>query len=422
MIYLDYKYPLFFANLYKRIEKLISSFNFKGAEVSNYNWDSNCEYDTQFQILNKSTILSVSDLKGNILFANDRFCEVSKYSLGELIGKPHSIIRHPDTPSILFKEMWQTIGKGNVWQGEIKNQAKDGTVYWVYATISPVIGKNGKPVRYISVRQDITKQKLMAEELTCVKNNDIKLYDSMFYAKYVHSTFLTPEVVMHEAFPESFLIYKAQNIVSGDFHMVQHTENKTAFILGDSTGHGVSASYISVMILNMLNRFLSNLNLNPSSVLFNIHKEICSIRNRNTTNSFMESADMAFCLLDHNTNILEYSIAKLRGVVVRDGEIIELKRDKFSVGESMYNEIVLNKHVMKMNKGDVIFLYTDGVIDQFGGSNCKKFGNKRLIELFKECSGLPMKLQEKIINSSLLKWQGNNEQIDDISLVGFKII
>ncbi|MFO0434730.1 MAG: SpoIIE family protein phosphatase [Sphingobacteriaceae bacterium] len=384
--------------------------------------NSDNDYYTQLQILNKSTILSVTDIKGNIIFANDRFCEVSKYSLNELIGMPHSIIRHPDSPTSLFKEMWHTIGKGNVWQGEIKNRAKDGTPYWVYATISPVIGKNGKPIKYISVRQDITKQKLMAEELTNVKTNDSRLYDSMFYAKYVHSTFLTPEVVMHEAFPESFLIYKAQNIVSGDFHMVQHTDNKTAFILGDSTGHGVSASYISVMILNILNRFLGNLSLDPSDVLFNIHKEICSIRNRNTTNSFMESADMAFCLLDHNTNVLQYSIAKLRGVVVRDGNIIELKRDKYSVGDSLFKEIMLNKHEMDVVKGDVVFLYTDGVIDQFGGNKCKKFGNNRLMELLKGCSGKPMKIQEEIINSTIINWQGSNEQIDDISLVGFKII
>lgn len=422
MIYLDYKYPQFLLNLYKRFEKLFYSFKFKEIETQTLNVNSDNEYYTQLQILNKSTILSVTDTKGNIIFANDRFCEVSKYSLNELIGKPHSIIRHPDSPASLFKEMWHTIGKGNVWQGEIKNRAKDGTPYWVYATISPVIGKNGKPIKYISVRQDITKQKLMAEELTNVKTNDSRLYDSMFYAKYVHSTFLTPEVVMHEAFPESFLIYKAQNIVSGDFHMVQHTDNKTAFILGDSTGHGVSASYISVMILNMLNRFLGNLNLDPSDVLFNIHKEICSIRNRNTTNSFMESADMAFCLLDHHTNVLQYSIAKLRGVVVRDGNIIELKRDKYSVGDSMYKEIMLNKHEMDVVKGDVIFLYTDGVIDQFGGNKCKKFGNNRLMELLKGCSGMPMKIQEEIINSTLISWQGSNEQIDDISLVGFKII
>lgn len=422
MIYLDYKYPQFLMNLYKRFEKFFYSFKFKSIESQTLNLNSDNDYYTQLQILNKSTILSVTDIKGNIIFANDRFCEVSKYSLNELIGMPHSIIRHPDSPTSLFKEMWHTIGKGNVWQGEIKNRAKDGTPYWVYATISPVIGKNGKPIKYISVRQDITKQKLMAEELTNVKTNDSRLYDSMFYAKYVHSTFLTPEVVMHEAFPESFLIYKAQNIVSGDFHMVQHTDNKTAFILGDSTGHGVSASYISVMILNILNRFLGNLSLDPSDVLFNIHKEICSIRNRNTTNSFMESADMAFCLLDHNTNVLQYSIAKLRGVVVRDGNIIELKRDKYSVGDSLFKEIMLNKHEMDVVKGDVVFLYTDGVIDQFGGNKCKKFGNNRLMELLKGCSGKPMKIQEEIINSTIINWQGSNEQIDDISLVGFKII
>lgn len=419
------QYPYILSYLNKKINNIVNSFHFQKPDFKSMFRKPvfNAEFNSQNEILNKSSLLSVSDLKGNITYVNDRFCEVSKYSMEELIGKPHSIIRHPDTSSEVFKDLWRTIGSGKVWQGEIKNRAKDGSAYWVNATISPVMGADGKPIKYISMRHDITKQKLMAEELDSMKGKvDTELFDSVNYAKYVHGTFLTPERVMHEVFPESFMIYRAQKIVSGDFHMMQHNENKSAFILGDSTGHGVSASYISIMILNILNRFLRLPSFTPSTILEDLHREICLIRNSNVTETFIESADMAFCLIDHEKLTMEYSLAKLRGVIVRDGKVIELERDKFSIGEQSNNEIKLNKYMVQIRKGDVIYLYTDGMIDQFGGLKNKKFGNKRLLSLFSECADLPMSKQEKFINSAFYRWQGSNEQTDDMSLVGVKVI
>ena len=110
-------------------------------------------------------IVSESDLKGNITFINDKFCEVAKYTREELIGKPHSIVRHPDMPAEVFKEMWATIGSGKIFRGEVKNRAKDGTPYWVDAIIAPVLGENGKPVKYIGIRYDITETKKMQLKL-----------------------------------------------------------------------------------------------------------------------------------------------------------------------------------------------------------------------------------------------------------------
>ncbi|MDP2387417.1 MAG: PAS domain-containing protein [Bacteroidota bacterium] len=110
-------------------------------------------------------IVSEADLKGNITFVNDKFCEVSKYTREELIGKPHSIVRHPDMPAEAFKQMWATIGSGKIFRAEVKNKAKDGTPYWVDAIIAPVLGENGKPIKYIGIRYDITENKQMQLQL-----------------------------------------------------------------------------------------------------------------------------------------------------------------------------------------------------------------------------------------------------------------
>lgn len=108
----------------------------------------------------QATLLSETDKFGTILFANEAFCQVSKFSSAELIRQPHNIIRHPDMPKQLFKSLWETIQSGEVFRGVIKNKAKDGSPYWVNATIMPYKDRNGKIIRYVGVRYLITDEKL----------------------------------------------------------------------------------------------------------------------------------------------------------------------------------------------------------------------------------------------------------------------
>lgn len=110
--------------------------------------------------LNDAAIVSKSDLKGTIIDVNDEFCRVSLYTRDELIGKNHNIINSGYHPSEFFKEMWATIGRGQVWRGQIRNKRKDGTFYWVDSVISPILGENGKPESYLGIRFDITEIKL----------------------------------------------------------------------------------------------------------------------------------------------------------------------------------------------------------------------------------------------------------------------
>lgn len=123
------------------------------------------ELETRMNQINLACIVSESDLKGNIIYVNDKLCEVSQYSREECIGQPHSMFRHPDMPKSVFKELWSTIGKGEIFRGTIKNRKKDGSPYWVDALIAPVLGPNGKPIKYIGVRYDITDSILKQQEI-----------------------------------------------------------------------------------------------------------------------------------------------------------------------------------------------------------------------------------------------------------------
>ena len=117
------------------------------------------ELESRISGFNTAALMSETDVYGTITFVNSKFCEVAGYTVEELIGQPHSIVRHPSTPKAVFKELWETIKSGRIFQAEYRNKKKDGGYYWVNATIAPVLDENGKPVKYIGIRFDVTKQK-----------------------------------------------------------------------------------------------------------------------------------------------------------------------------------------------------------------------------------------------------------------------
>ena len=121
-------------------------------------------YDIQFA-LNTTTMLAITDTKGNIIYVNSKFCDISKYTEEELIGKTHKIVNSGFHEPEFFKDLWQTISKGQIWRGEIQNKAKDGSLYWVDTYIIPFINKKGKPYQYVSIRHDITNRILLEHKI-----------------------------------------------------------------------------------------------------------------------------------------------------------------------------------------------------------------------------------------------------------------
>ncbi len=143
--------------------------------------------------LDKSALVSATDAKGDIYYVNDKFVEVSKYSSEELIGQNHRILKSGFHPPEFYKELWDTISSGKIWHGAIKNRAKDGSFYWVDSTLVPVMGKEGKLERYISVRIPITEQKITAEQLSA-KNQELERSNKLMVGRELAMAELKMEI------------------------------------------------------------------------------------------------------------------------------------------------------------------------------------------------------------------------------------
>nr|WP_321268144.1 PAS domain-containing protein [uncultured Sulfurimonas sp.] len=114
----------------------------------------------EYVLKNNDFLVSQTDDKGIILFANDDFCKIAGYTIDELVGKPHNTVRHPDMPKAAFKDLWDTVKRGGVWNGYVKNKTRNGGYYWVYATVYPMVDAKTNQTRYMSCRRKASKEEI----------------------------------------------------------------------------------------------------------------------------------------------------------------------------------------------------------------------------------------------------------------------
>lgn len=375
------------------------------------------------EILDELAMVSVSDLDGQIIYANKMFSEISGFSNSELVGQSHLMFYHKDTPESIFKEICTAMRQGNVWRGEMKLRKRDGGYYWVMNTVMPIFGPDNLPEKYISVRQDISRQKKMEEMVEEHRAKSFRdLYENVQYAGHIHRSLMPNVESIKTLFPQSFVNYIPRNVIGGDFFWFTQKGNRKYVALGDSTGHGVSASLISSLaVSNLINIVEEGRRALPSDVLKELNKRLVRMTSQNNETEVTESADTAFLEIDLENKVMTYASGKTRIVLLRKKEVIGLKKDNETVG-GIHNEATgFTDHQVQLQQGDRIFLFSDGYIDQFGGRYNKKLGSKRLRTMLEKTSVFDMDTQAMLLREYILHWKGENNQTDDISMIGLEI-
>jgi len=264
--------------------------------------------------------------------------------------------------------------------------------------------------------EELNKQKKIIE----IKNESIT--DSIEYAKKIQEAILPSKVTIKEHIEDFFILYKPRDIVSGDFYWFAQVENKSIIAAIDCTGHGVPGAFMSMIGNSLLNKVVVNFkNTPPLEILFQLRKEVIKTLNQSTRSKRQDGMDMALCVIDQENQVLEFAGANNSLLQLTKSEILEYKADRMPIGEYDNVEKPFTNHSVAYKKGETFYIYTDGYKDQFGGPKNKKIGNRGFINLIAENARLPLAQQEKVLSDYIGDWMNQEQQLDDILVIGFKL-
>ncbi len=273
----------------------------------------------------------------------------------------------------------------------------------------------------------------ISEQKQLIEKKHKEITDSITYAERIQRSFLATKELLDENLKTYFILFKPRATVSGDFYWASNiiSANKTQnFILvaADSTGHGVPGAIMSLLNITSIETAIKEGNTEPNEILNVTRNTIINrLKKDGTPQGGKDGMDCTLMCFDFENKILKYASANNHIWILRAEEnnatiqIIELEGDKMPVGKHNKDSIPFTQNEFKLKTNDVVYTFTDGYIDQFGGDEGKKFMRKNLKELLIECYSLPINLQSDFLEKKFELWKGNLDQIDDVTIIGIKI-
>jgi len=278
--------------------------------------------------------------------------------------------------------------------------------------------------------EEINQQKeLIQQQKTIVDQHNTNITDSIKYALKIQQSMLPDEESIKQMAPNSFVLYKPKDIVSGDFYFIDIVNvlgiEKLMFIAADGTGHGVPGAFMSLLGLNNINRTIYGLGETKPLVILSVlnHALVQSLRKKHNKYNVTDSMDVAFCKIDMKNLKMEFVGANRPCYIIRNDNLIEIKGNRLSIGsESVITlESKLTSHTIDLELNDCVYIFTDGFCDQFGGKNNKKFKKKDFVEILKSIYTKEMDEQKSILNLIFENWKNTEAQTDDVLVMGIKI-
>lgn len=256
-----------------------------------------------------------------------------------------------------------------------------------------------------------------------VEARNTKITDSIKYAQRIQNAILPNLEKIKAALPNSFVLFKPKDIVSGDFYWFHSTEDKILIAAVDCTGHGVPGAFMSMIGYEILNEIVNVWHIFESDkMLNNMHILVRKALKQDETNN-KDGMDLVVCVIDKTLHLVEYSGAKNPLIYIQNNELKEIKGNKMPIGgEQKEEQRIFTKHIIELGLAPTTFyLFTDGYQDQFGGEKTQKFMIKQMRNLFLEIHQKDLALQHQILDQTIEAWRGNEKQIDDILVIGISI-
>ncbi len=266
-----------------------------------------------------------------------------------------------------------------------------------------------------------TEQIIAQKQIIEQKNTAIT--DSILYASRIQGAVLPPKEELQQYFAECFIFFKPLNIVSGDFYWGTIKDDLIFIAAADCTGHGVPGAFMSMLGCAFLNEIIMKANTIKASNILNELREyvIKALRQKGETGEAQDGMDIALCVVDKKKKIMHFAGANNPLYIIRNNELNIIKRDHMQIGIHLNSDVPFTNHTIEMQINDHYYIFTDGLPDQFGGLENKKFKYAQLQQLLISMNNEPFSVQHQIIEDTFNSWKGDNEQTDDILVIGFKI-
>jgi ligand-binding sensor domain-containing protein/serine phosphatase RsbU (regulator of sigma subunit) len=296
------------------------------------------------------------------------------------------------------------------------------SIYIIFRWRTSILRKD-KELLELTVKKRTSELQL---EKKTVEFKNREILSSIEYAKKIQATILPSPRVVKKYLHESFILYLPKDIVAGDFYWMESPigSDTVYFAACDCTGHGVPGAMVSVMCHNALNKSLIEFGKRkPSEILDKVAELVIENfkKNADDTTQIYDGMDASLCALDVETGELQWAGANNPLWIIKNGNsFLETRADKQPVGFAE-NRFPYKNHIFNLEKGDVIYLITDGFADQFGGENDRKFQKSRLKQLLIEINKMTMEQQRIKLYETFTTWKGNNEQVDDITIIGVRL-
>ena len=322
-------------------------------------------------------------------------------------------------------EFAKQTGAGN-FEATHRPLSKDDTLGHALIKMRDDLAENERVLeqKVIERTEEVVRQKSEIES----KNEELEILykqvtDSIHYAKRIQDAILPTNSTVSKLLPQSFILFKPKDIVSGDFYWIERKGRYTYFAAVDCTGHGVPGAFMSLVGYNLLKDILSHTTrVKPGEILDQLREGVVStLKVDDSGKQAKDGMDMTLCALNYDTLELQYAAAFNPMYLIRNGELVVHAANKFPIGAFVGERQSFENHTVQLQKGDQIFIFSDGYADQFGGPNGKKFMIGNFRKLLLQIAAMPPDEQKKYLDETLLKWQGGQEQVDDVLVIGVKI-
>jgi serine phosphatase RsbU (regulator of sigma subunit) len=263
---------------------------------------------------------------------------------------------------------------------------------------------------------------LIASQKIELETRDKNLTDSLKYAQRIQEALLPSEEYFRNHFKDSFIFYKPKDIVSGDFYWIGEKGEKLFIGAADCTGHGVPGALMSMIGMDIIEKAINEDNIEvPSKILSVLDKglEKTFSREKNIGTIIRDGMDIGLCVIDKKRRKLYYSGAFFPLYLIRNDSLIEIKGDKIIIGMN-HDGRPYTDHELDLAEGDIIYIFSDGYADQFGGSDNKKFMYRRFRYVLMTIHRFPVNDQKVILDDNIRTWMGSRSQIDDMMVIGFR--